>query len=216
LKKVSESYHLWETYNDQTIWTHPDSNRKKLSAPTESPILIPSHNLFKILEDIIEAIQFLQKKKIIHGNNNPDNIIIFEETFGDGFTQLRAKLAMAQTNDVCAGWRAPNFRDAKEKDKSELFTLGLIICFTLTGFHPFGSLRELIQCQNNIQKGDLQISEVLVSPEFVHLISSLTRAEAANRADPNHLLGHPTLFGQELRNLFFMHRTWLNEDFIAE
>jgi hypothetical protein len=72
LKKIFESYHLWGTYNDQTIWTHLDSNRKKLSASAESPILIPSHNLFKILEDIIEAIQFLQKKKIIHDNINPN------------------------------------------------------------------------------------------------------------------------------------------------
>jgi hypothetical protein len=83
-----------------------------------------------------------------------------------------------------------------------LFTLGLIICFTLTGFHPFGSLSQLSQCQNDILNGCLQIPEVLVSPEFVHLISSLTRARTADRGDPNHLLGHPTFWTRTKNALF--------------
>ncbi|KAK4002203.1 hypothetical protein OUZ56_004046 [Daphnia magna] len=171
---------------------------RKNTEPESAKPAVGTHK--DVLHQITRAVAYLHDKKIIHGNINPQSIVICsqEPTLNDLKPSPRAKLANFEVEGAREGWKAPEY-ELKPEDlspASDVFSLGVVFAYLLSnGLHPFGPVH--LQ-QSNILFGFLHLSEEkLNDPSAVDLMKRMLDSDPTTRITIKGVLGHPYFMGAE-------------------
>lgn len=163
-------------------------------------------NVLEISEYLRQAtcgLKYLHQKGIVHRKITPHNILI-SKIYGDVKPQIkltdfavsrvkkegRADFTASGLKSGSHGWIAPEIlKDETERYSSQvdIFSLGCVICYALTGKHPFGKDHER---DVNILKGNLVLPKNL-NDEAVKLITSMLNQDPTQRPSAQEVYDHP-------------------------
>lgn len=109
--------------------TLTDRLRKRVAFPTA----------WSFVEQLVEAVAYAHRSKIIHCDIKPDNVILLP----DGRLQLMdfgiarvAQKTIAGSGSGTVGYMAPEQAMGRPSTKSDVFSIGLIVYKMLTGYLP--------------------------------------------------------------------------------
>lgn len=160
----------------------------------------------KVSVELLEAMRgmvFSIFSGRFQGNLNPRNMWICVHNGSIG-----GHIANLTNRTLDCNWNAPEQHLGGElTSKTDLFTLGCIIFYCITGgIHPFGE--DLDQHRKNvIQNNPVNLSQLKDMPEAYHLISRLLNPEPKLRPNVRVVVNHP-LFWSPLKRLKFLVRIW--------
>lgn len=121
---------------------------KTLASLLDENNLLPSKQVFNILRQLADAIDFTHRANIFHRDINPTNIIVDEK---DKITLVGFKMKVP-TNVVIGtpGYMSPEQLMGEKVDlRTDIYALGVVAFELLTGQNPFGEggLAEMIHQQ---------------------------------------------------------------------
>ncbi|EFH64123.1 hypothetical protein ARALYDRAFT_892927 [Arabidopsis lyrata subsp. lyrata] len=119
--------------------------------------------MLKLLRDIVSGLAHMHELKIVHRDLKPQNVLILAKG-----TNLTAKISdfviskrlnedSSSTDDqpTChgsPGWQAPEqLRKNDANEAVDMFRFGCILCYAITGSHPFGDSHRDTNILNNNQ-----------------------------------------------------------------
>lgn len=130
----------------------PGQNLKQI-VETQGPLSLP--RTYKIIQQIIVALSAAHESMVIHRDLKPENVMVEPLDYGGEFVHL-LDFGMAQAQDYNRRslhfvgtplFASPEQAAGREIDhSSDLYSLGVMICYLLTGAPPFkgSNLNELI------------------------------------------------------------------------
>ncbi|KAJ5813167.1 serine/threonine protein kinase [Penicillium robsamsonii] len=139
-------------------------------------ISLPLDARYELIRDVVEGLLLIHDRKVVYGDMKPENILIFLSQ--SSTSRLTAKLSdfgfcqATSTSRLEAGgtlyWNAPECLHEAPTDLKEhayttsrdIYTLGLLIAYILTGERPFGAL------------GNEGITEMKLKNQVSKLVSS--------------------------------------------
>lgn len=108
----------------------------------------PLYLRIELLMELLQALSYLHRRCILHGDIKPSNILVPGEPDSPSVRLL--DFGLAQNLDECASvhlagtpsYMAPErFRGAAQSVASDLYSVGVLAFELLTGQHPFGPLQ---------------------------------------------------------------------------
>ena len=179
--------------------------------------------IVKAANDLISALEFLHKKRFIHRDLKPGNVMY---TFDPSFKFLIADFGLAKNTSTFStmtsikgsgamapgtrGWMAPELVSLQSKEHSErtdVFALGLVLHYLLTmGKHPFVCPTEeqaLHVIEKNIEDMKMFIHESL-SKEAKHFTQAILVKKSQSRPPVDKLYRHSFLWSDEKKIKFLM------------
>ncbi|KAF3335572.1 Serine/threonine-protein kinase/endoribonuclease IRE1a [Carex littledalei] len=172
---------------------------------------LPSHQLLKLMRDMVSGLVHLHELGIIHRDLKPHNVLISTEgvikaKLSDMGISKRlqedvSSLSHHATGFGSSGWQAPEqLLHGRQSRSVDLFSLGCILFFCITkGKHPFG---DYFERDRNIIKNEFDLFLVDFIPEAVHLFSLLLDPDPVTRPKAIEVLNHPFFWNAELRVSF--------------
>jgi serine/threonine protein kinase len=130
----------------------------------------------QIAEDISKGLQYLHKKGLIHGDLRSANILLTGERRAKiadfGLTQTRAYSVQSLGKiSPAVAWCAPElFREEKLSEKSDIFSLGMLLWELFMGKQPFAGLTTEAQLQK-ILAGERETFSDSVPKEWKKIIT---------------------------------------------
>jgi len=168
----------------------------------------------KLLKEIVDGIMYLhsshpKKEKIIHRDLKPENILILIENgsyscalsdFGFSKIAKTGGNSMANTTNSYHGTLAYSAPETlsnsggkfhKASEKSDIYSLGLVIYFVLTdGQHPFGNdLTKTLQ-------GKEPTLEAVRDSVFKQLLETMLKQDRNERISVDGIVVHPAFFDE--------------------
>ncbi|XP_071702924.1 serine/threonine-protein kinase/endoribonuclease IRE1a-like [Rutidosis leptorrhynchoides] len=174
----------------------------------------PSPILLKLLRDIVSGLVHLHELGIIHRDLKPNNVLILNQykslcvKLSDMGISRRLDENMSSLGDQAtgcgsSGWKAPEqLGHGRQTKAMDMFSLGCVIFYCITcGRHPFG---EPFERDDNITKGQFDLSSVEHIPEAVDLITQLLKpiSKLSDRPKASEVLQHPLFWNAETRTSF--------------
>ena len=158
----------------------------------------PVGSFKEILETITHALLYLNDQGILHGNINPQAIVLCNPPAESEDKTPIVKLANFEIIGGREGWVAPEYELDPDKISpvSDVFSLGIVFSYILhNGQHPFGPVH--LQ-QSNILFGHLHLSEEKVNdPTAIDLLRRMLEGDPEKRISVKGVLGHPWLWNSE-------------------
>ncbi len=122
---ASTPYFVMERYQGNTIFEHV----KQYGAEDES-------NWFRIAEQILSGLTFAHSKKTLHGDLNPNNIIIDSKgakLIDFGLSKIESQNSLTTALFGAHGWTAPEWGSGPRDYPSDVFVAATILVFLGTG-----------------------------------------------------------------------------------
>ncbi len=151
----------------------------------------------QILEQVGRALAYCHRKKVFHGNVSPSSVLVrrvpgkgieaqlfnFQLGRGEGIESTRHWTALA--GESASLYMAPELREgASSRDvRTDMFSLGALAYFVLTGQPPATSMAELDQRLENTRYLDPQIAQDTISAEVAEVVREATHLTPSLRID---------------------------------
>ena len=165
---------------------------------------------------LTSGICFLHENKIQHRDIKPRNILWKRGV--NGIVLLIADFDMGHFSQEMSshrvmygtlGWTSPELRDLQQprSDAVDIFSLGCVFYFILTGGHPFGAISNPEECQQNIMSPEREVSLDALTLHYRENISSaimskdligkMICSKASDRIEDRKIEKHPFLLKKE-------------------
>ena len=164
-----------------------------------------------VFAQIMKGIEHLHRENFIHRDLKPKNILynivnnkvtVKIADFKHCKSSSGGSVLMSSSARGTEGWRAPEMRKENQiNKKADIFSCGCIFHWLLTGQTPGGVLGEIEQ---NVQRGQHDLSYSNLTPNQKHLIESMIADTAAARPSSSAVLNHPTFWGENKTKFFLM------------
>lgn len=153
----------------------------------------------EILEQVTKGLVYLHSQGILHGNINPQSIVICSsQVEGEEVMPPIIKLANFEVIGGREGWTAPEYELDPDKVSfaADVFSLGIVFSYVLhNGQHPFGPIH--LQ-QSNILFGHMHLSvEKVNDPTAIDLIRRMLDPNPEKRLTAKGVLSHPWFWNSE-------------------
>nr|XP_039248610.1 uncharacterized protein LOC120326396 [Styela clava] len=156
-----------------------------------------------LVKQVIDAISHIHRNNIIHGDLQPDNILVSDQfqvkviDFGSclEINSGESTTALNVGRIGTDGWRAPEAYNAGTiSKKADIFSLALVIHVILTdGFHPFGMDSDEWNINIKQYKG-LNLS--ILDNNMIDLLSWLLRLKPQERPNAEQIQQHISFGGK--------------------
>ncbi|XP_028406570.1 serine/threonine-protein kinase/endoribonuclease IRE1-like [Dendronephthya gigantea] len=175
----------------------------------------------QIAKEIIDGLAYLHKKKFIHRDLKPGNILYttdpklhFKITDFGLTKNLSTSSSMTSTRGngiaMAAGtrcWMAPelvSMTSREHTEQSDIFSLGLVLHYLLTlGKHPFATRNDEPPYLIERKIVDMQISlDLALGPEAISLFKNLLTKDPSKRIPAAYLKQHPFLWSESKKTEF--------------
>lgn len=146
---------------------------------------------------ILAAINFLRKKKIIHCDMKPKNILLSSDKktlklCDFGFARHIAQ--SKRTNTVCGSplYMAPElYKNDNYTESVDVWALGIILFEMVFGAHPFAKYNDIESLSQSIMQDDVILGEnIEVSKNCLNLIQLMLKKRDSERITINDLFDH--------------------------
>lgn len=150
---------------------------------------------FELCQHVVEGLLAIHNLKVVYGDIKPENILIFQSKSGSlGFTAKLSDFGFCQPSDdsnLEAGgtpyWNAPECSAGASLDlkayaytpSRDIYTLGLLMTYILTGAKPFGALSKEGITEMKMQN---QVSR-LVSSKLSSIVHMQNSAQTSSTCD---------------------------------
>ena len=176
------------------------------------------------LLQIVKGLCHLHDYRIQHRNLKPANILWDVNTSGNlrlllsdfDLGHFTGEPSLHKCRYGTEGWSAPELWDRERGERTiavDIFSLGCVLFYVLTrsGGHPFGSLEDSMELQENILNNRLSLDSLV---EFLgefegglakDLICSMTQSDSSRRPTAYEVLKHPLFWRPEKIQKFYQH-----------
>lgn len=191
--------------------SHAEKTLDQLLEPKESepPCNVPESHRQDILRQVVQGVLHLHALSIVHRDLKPQNILvsaarspsaqrawivkISDMGLAKKLEQERASFSTTAARGTI-GWQPPEILGDKTRagglkmtKKVDIFALGCIFYYVLTGKHPFG---DRIEREVNIMSGKVYPLEG-IDADANDLISRMIAADPSERPEAAEILTHP-------------------------
>ncbi|CAF0951090.1 unnamed protein product [Didymodactylos carnosus] len=154
------------------------------------------YDLSKYCKQILIALQYIHNKNLYHGNLKAENILIHDEQLcltDYTYANLFQRNALSQLVNVSPRYCAPELLRGEEFTScSDMWSLGILLFYCLTGTYPFGSTHKQIFHNILKEKIDYTILEWNhVSENGQNFVARLLKFLPKDRMTVNQALQHP-------------------------
>ena len=177
------------------------------------------------ISQLTSAVCFLHDKNIQHRDIKPRNILwkktVDSITTVDGITFILSDFDLSKLGEEPSshkvksgtkGWSAPELWGQDTRSTAvDIFSLGCVFHFILTGGHPFGAISDPKECQDNIMLPEYEPTFAELhkhhSAHQASMVEDLIRrmicSNAADRIQSGKIKEHPFLWSKmKMRNFF--------------
>ncbi|XP_048331712.1 serine/threonine-protein kinase/endoribonuclease IRE1b isoform X2 [Ziziphus jujuba] len=171
----------------------------------------PTHQLLKLMRDVVSGLAHLHELGIIHRDLKPQNVLISRDrSVGAKLSDMgiskrligdKSSITQHVTGYGSSGWQAPEqLLHQRQTRAVDLFSLGCVLFFCVTGGkHPYGNNYERDANIVNDRK-DLFLVENM--PEAVDLFNHLLHPNPDLRPKARDVWHHPFFWSSEIRLSF--------------
>ncbi len=142
----------------------------------------------QIISDVCRALQHMHELGIVHRDLNPANIMIRSDNRSTVLLDLGAAASFKETGNKTEFFGTLTYASPEDLNKSELdnrsdiFSLGIVMVEMITGSHPFFVESNLEQSLNNIRQGRI-LPEVrnAIPQEYRDIVNRMLAVDPAER-----------------------------------
>lgn len=149
-----------------------------------------------IIKQVADALKYLNEKKVIHRDLKPKNILLTNNNIVKiadfGFARIIKDEKNELMETLCGTplYMAPEIVTIKKyTNKSELWSLGIIMYEILTGYHPYKNSKNILDMLEKIKSLKLKFP-VYLTPECSDLLSLLLEKDPNKRISWNDFFNH--------------------------
>ncbi|CAH8260153.1 unnamed protein product [Arabidopsis lyrata] len=168
--------------------------------------------MLKLMRDIVSGLAHLHELGIVHRDLNPHNVLVIvkEMTLIAKISDMSLSKHLGGEQsaykhlDTCygnSGWQTPEqLRKENEDFPVDMYRFGCILYYAMTGYHPFGGIRDR---KTNILGNNAVNLSLVKNLEALNLIEQLLNPKPNLRPSATKVLLHPMFWDSEKR-LFFL------------
>ena len=149
-------------------------------------------DMAKIIEQLLKALSFIHSKKIVHRDIKPDNILFSNKRDYTTLKLIDFGLATTKKDKKSVGtpsFMSPDMLNGESCPKSDIWAVGIIVYFMLTGEYPFTLDNHLYE---NIKNKDYDRNMLTdFSDEVKDFIDKCLKKSIDYRYDSQQCLNHP-------------------------
>lgn len=125
----SKLYLITEYIQGQTLYDHIVLHTK-----------LPEQNALKLFDQLLQAVDFLHHRKILHGDIKPDNIMVSNDglkIIDFGSAQHISNGSSSSISGTKCYWPPEMLQGSLPSPSMDVWAMGCILFILLTGTHPF-------------------------------------------------------------------------------
>ncbi|KAM9972384.1 hypothetical protein ACTFIW_007444 [Dictyostelium discoideum] len=192
-------------------------------SPTDSPSIQSSNNnggggnnnnqiiidnkTKQMIFELFKGLEHLHSLNIVHRDIKPHNVLIDPNNrvkisdMGLGKLLDNDDQSLTFTSDS-HGWQPAEYLNGTNRNtkKVDIFSLGCVVYYLLTGAHPFG---HRYNREKNVLKGKFDIDQIKHLPDIHQLVNSMIQFEPEKRPDIGECINHP-FFWEVHKKLSFL------------
>jgi serine/threonine protein kinase len=178
------------------------------------------------INDLVSGLQRLHFTGISHLRICPTNVLIDNEA-GFKIGDFLGKIGLGKSSpDSVLVWQPNEVIEAttqlsnfncfdKQYKKADVFSLGCVVFYAMTGQHPFGSLKNPKSIIENIQSDYIANQHLLYNcPLVLDFCFRALAHDPTHRLDASDLSRHPLFWDFDFVRSFFFNLPWDNEGFL--
>ncbi|KAN0023091.1 hypothetical protein ACTFIU_009174 [Dictyostelium citrinum] len=181
-------------------------NNKNNNNGNNSLVSIDNKTKQMILE-LFKGLEHLHSLNIVHRDIKPHNVLIDPNNrvkisdMGLGKLLDNDDQSLTFTSDS-HGWQPAEYLNGTNRNtkKVDIFSLGCVVYYLLTGAHPFG---HRYNREKNVLKGKFDIDQIKHLPDIHQLVHSMIQFEPEKRPDIGECINHP-FFWEVHKKLSFL------------
>ena len=170
---------------------------------------IPENTAKDYMKQIIEALMYLRGKNIIHRDLKPQNILLTDNEKTVKLTDFNFAKELYEgelTNTFCGSplYMAPEIIEKKKyNEKSDLWSLGLILYEMIYGRNPYLDCINIIDLLEKIKTRRINYNNLVASDECNNFIRELLYVHPERRIDWSDLFHHAWINTNEPKYINF-------------